>query len=294
MDNREEAAAFLRSRRDRITPEQAGLPVYGLRRVAGLRRGEVAMLAGVSVEYYTRLERGNLKGVSGSVLDAVALALRLDDTERMHLYDLARAAGGPAAHGRAARGDAASTVRPSVRRIIEGMPDLPAFVTNDRLDALAANPLGRALFAPMFANPARSPNTARFAFLAPASRRFYVDRERVTRDAVGVLRVAAGKNPHDPELIRLIGELSTRSEEFRSLWGARDVHVFRQGVKRFWHPVVGELELDHESMLLPGEDGLSVVVYSAAPGSAATDALTLLASWSAPAGREKRLDAPSG
>ncbi|PJN29177.1 helix-turn-helix domain-containing protein [Kitasatospora sp. CB02891] len=294
MDNREEAAAFLRSRRDRITPEQAGLPVYGLRRVAGLRRGEVAMLAGVSVEYYTRLERGNLKGVSGSVLDAVALALRLDDTERMHLYDLARAAGGSATQRRAARGDAASVVRPSVRRIIEGMPDLPAFVTNDRLDTLAANPLGRALFAPMFADPTRSPNTARFAFLDPASRRFYVDRERVTRDAVGVLRVAAGKNPHDPELIRLIGELSTRSEEFRSLWGARDVHVFRQGVKRFRHPVVGELELDHESMLLPGEDGLSVVVYSAAPGSAATDALTLLASWSATAGREQRLGAPSG
>ncbi|GGQ78340.1 hypothetical protein GCM10010195_37520 [Kitasatospora griseola] len=181
-----------------------------------------------------------------------------------------------------------------MRRIIEGMPDLPAFVTNDRLDALAANPLGRALFAPMFADPTRSPNTARFAFLDPASRRFYVDRERVTRDAVGVLRVAAGKNPHDPELIRLRGELSTRSEEFRSFWGARDVHVFRQGVKRFRHPVVGELELDHESMLLPGDDRLSVVVYGAAPGSAATDALTLLASWSATAGREKRLDAPSG
>ncbi|MFJ8443079.1 helix-turn-helix domain-containing protein [Kitasatospora griseola] len=294
MDNREEAAAFLRSRRDRITPELAGLPVYGLRRVAGLRRGEVAMLAGVSVEYYTRLERGHLKGVSDSVLYAVTLALRLDDTERMHLYDLARAAGGPARQGRKARDDATSAVRPSVRRIIEGMPDLPAFVTNDRLDALAANPLGRALFAPMFADPTRSPNTARFAFLDPASRRFYVDRERVARDAVGVLRVTAGKNPYDPELIRLIGELSTRSEEFRGLWGARGVHVFRQGVKRFRHPVVGELELDHESMRLPGEDGLSVVVYSAAPGSAATDALTLLASWSATAGRERRLDAPWG
>ncbi|MFJ1793309.1 hypothetical protein ACIOIL_16515 [Kitasatospora griseola] len=173
------------------------------------------------------------------------------------------------------------------------MPGLPAFVTNDRLDTRVANLLGRALFAPVFADPTRSPNIARFAFLDPASRRFHADRDRVTRDAVGVLRVAAGKNPYDPELIRLIGELSTRSEEFRGLWGARAVHVFRQGVRRFRHPVVGEPELDHESMRLPGEDGLSVVVYSAAPGSAATDALTPLASWSATAGRGRRLDAPS-
>ncbi|MGW4380463.1 helix-turn-helix transcriptional regulator [Kitasatospora sp. NPDC004531] len=284
MDNREEAAAFLRSRRDRITPEQAGLPVHGLRRVAGLRRGEVAMLAGVSVEYYTRLERGNLKGVSESVLDAVALALRLDDTERMHLYDLARAAGSTTRLRRKGV-EEGRVVRASVRRIIEGMPDLPAFVTNDRLDTLAANPLGRALFAPMFADPTGSPNTARFVFLDPAARRFYADREQVARDAVGGLRVAAGKNPFDPELTRLIGELSTRSAEFSRLWGAGDVHVFRRGVKRLRHPVVGELELDHESMRLPDENGLSVVVYSAPPGGPAADALSVLASWAATADR---------
>ncbi|MFI9787944.1 transcriptional regulator [Kitasatospora sp. NPDC051984] len=232
------------------------------------------MLAGVSVEYCTRLERGNLKGVSDSILDAVARALRLDDTERMHLYDLARAAG---PGSRARRPDAEPTVRPSALRIIEGMPNLPAFVTSDRLDTLAANPLGRALFAPMFDDPTSGANSARFAFLTPAARRFYADWERVAHDAVGVLRVAAGKNPYDPELTRLIGELSTHSEEFRTLWGGRDVHVHRKGVKRFRHPVVGELELDHERMELL--EGLAVVVYSASAHGAAADALTLPASW---------------
>ncbi|MEW2259683.1 helix-turn-helix transcriptional regulator [Streptomyces sp. NPDC047869] len=284
MDDRDEVSAFLRSRRDKITPEQAGLPVYGQRRVPGLRRGEVAMLAGVSVEYYTRLERGNLKGVSDSVLDALAQALRLDDTERMHLYDLARAAG-PAPRAQAKRRESRPVVRPSVTRIIEGMPHLPAFVKNERLDNLATNALGRALFAPMYADPTTGANSARFAFLSPAARPFYTDWERVTHESVGVLRVAAGKNPYDKELSNLIGELCTRSDIFRTMWGSHDVHVFREGTKRLRHPVVGDLELDHESMQL--EDGLSVVVYSAPPNSAAEDALKLLASWSATAGQDQ-------
>ncbi|MGW1781805.1 helix-turn-helix transcriptional regulator [Streptomyces sp. NPDC002143] len=277
MDNRAETSAFLKSRRDKITPEQAGLPVHGHRRVTGLRRNEVATLAGVSVEYYTRLERGNLSGVSDNVLDALAQALRLDDTERTHLYDLARAANTTPARVRR------RPARPSVRRIVDGMPGMPAFVKNHRFDILVANPLGRALFSEMYADPACGANTQRFLFLSPAARRFYVDWERIAEGAVGALRIEAGKNPHDRELSNLIGELSTRSDTFRVLWGARDVHVFHDGTKRLRHPVIGELELNFESMNLPDGSGLVVALYNAAPGTAAEDALKLLASWSATA-----------
>ncbi|MFJ3671440.1 helix-turn-helix transcriptional regulator [Streptomyces sp. NPDC090106] len=280
MDNRDAVSAFLRSRRERITPEQAGLPVYGQRRVPGLRRGEVATLAGVSVEYYTRLERGNLQGVSDSVLDALGRALRLDVTERMYLYDLARAAG-PAPRARTRQKAARPTVRPSVTRIVEGMPHLPAYVMNNRLDALAANPLGRALYAQMYADPTCEANVARFAFLNPVARAFYTDWDRMARFAVGALRVEAGKNPYDRELSNLIGELSTRSDAFRVMWGSHDVHVFRDTTKRLHHPLVGDLELDQETMSLPDESGLSVVVYSAPPRTASEDGLKLLANWSA-------------
>lgn len=281
MDNRDAISAFLRSRRDKITPEQAGLPTYGQRRVPGLRRGEVATLAGVSVEYYTRLERGNLQGVSDSVLDALARALRLDATERMYLYDLARAAEPAPGARRARRQEVRPAVRPSVARIIEGMPGMPAYVMNNRLDTLAANPLGRALYSEMYADAACEANVARFAFLNPAARRFYTDWERMARFAVGALRVEAAKNPYDRELSKLIGELSTRSDTFRVMWGSHDVHVFRESTKRLNHPLVGDLELDQETMSLPDESGLSVVVYSAPPETAAEDGLKLLASWSA-------------
>ncbi|MEU6911798.1 helix-turn-helix transcriptional regulator [Streptomyces olindensis] len=277
MDNRAEVSAFLKSRRDKITPEQAGLPVYGQRRVPGLRRGEVAMLAGVSVEYYTRLERGNLGGVSDSVLDALARTLRLDDTERDHLYDLARLANKGPARGR--HRPRKVTVRPSVLRIIEGLHDQPAYVRNNRMDILAANPLARALHCQAFEYEPVNP--CRFVFLDPRAQVFYRDWERVARDGVGVLRVAAAKNPYDRELHDLIGELSTRSDVFRTLWGAHDVHVYTEGTKRFRHPVVGDLELVHESLGLPGDDGLSITVYSADPGTPAADALKLLASWTA-------------
>lgn len=290
MDNRDAVSAFLRSRRDRITPEQAGLPTYGQRRVPGLRRGEIATLAGVSVEYYTRLERGSLRGVSDGVLDALAHALRLDDTERMYLYDLARAAA-PAPGARTPRRAVRPTVRPSVARIVEGMPDLPAYVMNNRLDTLIANSLGRALYSEMYADPSCGGNVARFAFLNPAARRFYTDWERMARFAVGALRVEAGRKPHDRELTHLIGELSTHSDPFRVLWGSHDVHVFRDSTKRLNHPLVGDLELDQETMSLPDESGLSVVVYSPAPHTAADDALRLLAAWSATSGQEQ--DAPS-
>ncbi len=279
MDNRAEIRDFLKSRRDKVTPQQAGLPVYGARRVAGLRRGEVAMLAGVSVEYYTRLERGSLGGVSDSVLDALAQALRLDETERTHLYDLARAAN--ATPARARRLVAARGVRPTMQRMLDAMATVPAIVRNNRFDFVAANPLGRALFSELFADPTCEANSARFSFLTSAGRDFYPDWERVARNVVGSLRVEAAKNPYDRELSNLIGELSTRSDAFRVLWGAHEVHVFREGLKRLRHPVVGVLELEHETMLLPDESGLQVAMYSASPGSPSEDALKLLASWSA-------------
>lgn len=284
MDNRAEVRDFLKSRRDKVAPEQAGLPVYGSRRVAGLRRGEVAQLAGVSVEYYTRLERGNLGGVSDGVLDALARALRLDETERTHLYYLARAANPTPARARAHRRPPASGVRPTLQRMLEAMPSVPVIVRNTRFDFVATNPLGRALFSEMFADPTLGENSARFAFLTSAGRAFHRDWERVARNIVGSLRVEAAKNPYDRELSNLIGELSTRSDDFRVLWGAQEVHVFREGLKRLRHPVVGDLELEHETLLLPDESGLQVAMYSAPPGSASEDALKLLASWNATAG----------
>lgn len=286
MDNRQEVSAFLKSRRARITPEQAGLPVYGQRRVPGLRRGEVAMLAGMSVEYYTRMERGNLAGASDSVLDALAQALRLGDTEQDHLYALARTAGSGPARGR--RRSKKATVRASVLRIVEGLHDQPAYVRNNRMDILAANPLARALHCELFATAAEPVNTCRFVFLDPRATRLYPDWERVAREGVGVLRVEVAKNPYDRELSNLIGELSTRSDTFRTMWGGQDVHVFTEGTKRFLHPAVGEMELVHETLDLPGDDGLSITVYSADPGTPAADALRLLPSWAATQQQEQQ------
>jgi len=280
MDNRDEIRAFLKTRRDKITPQQAGLPAFGDRRVKGLRRNEVAMLAGVSVEYYTRVERGNLGGVSDSVLDAISQALQLDDVERSHLYTLARAANTTPARA-ARRRPANSALRPGVQRIIDAMSTVPAMVLSTRFDVVAANSMGRALFSEMFEDPENHSNTARFLFLSPSARRFYIDWQRIANGVVGALHIEAGKNPFDRELSNLVGELSTRSEAFRVLWGAQDVHVFRDGTKRFNHPVIGELELDHESMDLGPNSGLTIAAYTAAPGTAAADGLKLLASWSA-------------
>jgi transcriptional regulator with XRE-family HTH domain len=279
VDNRAEVKAFLSSRRAKITPEQAGLHSYNRnRRVPGLRRSEVADLAGVSVEYYSQLERGNLSGVSDSVLDALARALQLDEAERAHLGDLARTAG-PAARTR--RKPPAQQVRPSVQRILDGMTEVPAFVHNGRLDVLAANPLAQALFAPVFADPARPVNHARFNFLNPRARDFWPDWERAADDSVAMLRTEAGRDPYDEALIDLVGELCTRSDDFRVRWAAHDVRLHRTGLKHFHHPVVGELHLSYEVMELPADPGLSLIVFSAEAGSPDDDALKLLASWSA-------------
>lgn len=281
MDNRDEVRAFLSSRREKVSPEQAGIPAYGNRRVAGLRRGEVAALAGVSVEYYTRLERGNLAGASENVLDAVARALRLDDTETAHLHHLARAAGPTPTRARARR-DKAPEVRPAIRRVLASMTGVPAFLRNHRFDILAANPLGMALYTPMFAANAALPvNSMRFTFLNPHAQAFYLDWAQVARSAVAALRIASAQNPDDQQLMNLIGELSMRSEPFRGWWAAQDVYVHRHGTKGFRHPAVGELELSFEALDLAGDDALTVLTYSAEPGTPSGDGLELLATWAA-------------
>lgn len=287
LDHRAEVREFLTSRRARITPEQAGLLAYGgNRRVQGLRREEVAMLAGVSVDYYIRLERGNLSGASGSVLEALARALQLDAAEQEHLFSLARSA----AKGPARRRTPPAAVRPTIQYVLDAISDAPAWVRNGRHDIVAINRMGRALYSPVLEDPRRPANTARFVYLDPAALDFFVDWDQVANDAAAMLRLEAGRTPHDRELIELVGELSTRSDIFRQRWASHDVQFHRSGRKRLRHPIVGRLDLDYESMELPAEPGLALIVYTAAPGSSTADALTMLASWSA---RPDAVDEPA-
>jgi transcriptional regulator with XRE-family HTH domain len=279
IDHHAEVREFLSSRRARITPEQAGLPAYGgNRRVKGLRREEVAMLAGVSIDYYVRMERGNLAGASESVLDALVRALQLDEAERDHLYALARAATDT---GQRRRRTPPATVRPAVQQVLDAITDAPAWVRNGRHDIVAMNRLARALYAPILANPRRPANTTRFIYLDPTAPEFFVDWDQVATTAAAVLRLEAGRNPHDRALIALVGELSTQSETFRKHWASHDVHFHRSGRKRLHHPVVGQLDLNYESMELPSEPGLFLNVYTAAPDTPTADALKMLASWAA-------------
>ncbi|MFJ3384817.1 MULTISPECIES: helix-turn-helix domain-containing protein [unclassified Curtobacterium] len=280
IDVRNEIRDFLSSRRARITPEQAGMPSFGggVRRVPGLRRHEVAMLAGVSVDYYTRLERGTLKGVSDSVLEGLAGALQLDADERTHLWDLARLANSGV---KMMHKTMPTRIRPGVQRLLDAITGAPAWVRNERGDVLAANELGRALYSPMFAGPGRPVNSARFTFLDPAARSFFVDWPRTARDSVAILRAAAVANPCEPGLVTLVGELSTRSEEFRTWWAEHDVRLHRTGKKRINHPVVGDLELDYEALDLVADPGLTMFTYSAEPGSSSERSLALLGTWAA-------------
>jgi len=279
MSNQDSVKEFLSSRRARITPDKAGLPAYGgNRRVAGLRREEVAMLAGVSVDYYNRLERGNLQGVSESVLDSISKALQLDEAEHAHLFDLARAANTTPAKRRKS---SPQKVRPSVQRMLDAMTEAPAWVRNNRHDFLAGNRLGRALYADIFTDPVRPANTARFAFLNEKAKEFWPNWDRTADDVVAMLRSEAGSNPYDRDLSDLIGELSTRSETFRVRWAAHNVRFHRTGIKRLHHSVVGDLELSYEAMELTSDPGLTFLAYTAEPGTPSADALKVLASWAA-------------
>jgi transcriptional regulator with XRE-family HTH domain len=275
-DLRGEIRQFLITRRAKITPEQAGLRFYGAnRRVPGLRREEVALLAGISIEYYTRLERGNATGVSGEVLDAIARALQLDDVERAHLTDLVKTANtARPARRRAAR----QRVRPSVQQVLDAMTGAAAFVRNGRLDVLSANQLGYALYSPVFAGSVQPVNLARFIFLDPRSTEFYRDWDGIAAASVGSLRAEAGRDPYDRALTDLVGELSTRSEEFRVRWAAHDVEYYRSGVQPFHHPVAGDLTLSYDALEIPADPGLTIIAYTAETGSPARQALDLLAS----------------
>ncbi|WP_445169233.1 helix-turn-helix transcriptional regulator [Mycolicibacterium sp. Dal123E01] len=279
-DLRADIRAFLSSRRARIPPERAGLPAYGgNRRVKGLRREEVALLAGVSVEYYVRMERGSLGGASDGVLDALASALQLDEAERDHLFHLARQSG---AHRGPRRRRPAATVRSTLQQLLDAISDAPAWICNGRYDVLAMNQLARALFSPVLTDPRRPANTARFIYLAPdVAREFFVDYHHIAGDVAAKLRMEAGRSPHDEELIALVGELATRSELFRQRWASQDVRLHRSGRKRLRHPIVGQLDLDVESLELPAEPGLHFTVYTAPAGTPTADGLALLASWAA-------------
>ncbi len=284
----ETARDFLATRRAKITPEQAGLTLYGgNRRVPGLRREEVAILAGVSVDYYTRLEKGHLAGVSDSVLDAIASALQLDEAERLYLFDLARHANasGRPAHRTTPR-QPRRRVRPTVQAILDSMTDVAAFVRNGRLDILGTNALGRALYSPVFDSPTRTsdvspPNIARFGFLDPAARDYFPAYDESCHTSVQLLRAEAGRDPHNKDLTDLVGELSTRSEDFRTRWAAHDVRLHRTGRKSFDHPVVGRLDLAFEAMDLTADSGLTLTAYTAEPDSPSAERLKLLASWAA-------------
>jgi transcriptional regulator with XRE-family HTH domain len=295
VDNRKDLREFLASRRAKVTPQQAGLPTYGgHRRVPGLRREEVALLAGVSVEYYTRFERGNAQGVSDSVLEALVRALQLNEAERAHLFDLARAASSTA---RTRRRPAQQRVRPGVQQLLDAMTDVPAFVQNGRLDLLAANTLGRALYADLYdgdlGGPAgRPPNHARFTFLDPRAVDFYPDWNKAAGDGVALLRTEAGRNPDDRVLTELIGELTTRSSTFSALWATHNVRWHTTGTKHFHHRVVGDLSLAYEGLELTADPGQLLITYTAEPGSPSQQALRFLASWAtsdepAPATREE-------
>lgn len=283
MDNRAEVREFLSTRRAKLTPADVGLPDVGPRRVPGLRRGEVAALAGVSIEYYSRLERGAVAGVSASVLDAIARALRLDDAERAHLFHLAQAADGTSEMLRPRRRTRKVwTPRPALSWVLATITGGPALIRNGRMDLLATNHLGRAMHSSLYGNAGgQVPNFARFTFLDDDAHRFYPEWDTAADTVVAILRTEAGRDPRDPQMHDLVGELATRSDEFRRRWSSHDVRFHAAGTKRFHHTAVGDLELAYESVDMLSDPGLSLTIYAAEPASRTAEALALLASWAA-------------
>lgn len=281
MDIRNDIREFLTSRRARLTPADVGLPDFGgRRRVEGLRREEVALVAGMSVEYYVRLERGHAAGVSEAVLAGIARALQLDEAELNHLHDLVRAANDGAAPSRRRPRSRTQTVRPGMQQLLDAMHEIPAIVQNGRLDLIGANAIGRALFAEMLEGRHKPANFARYLFLDPRAPRFYRHWDDSAEQIVALLRSEAGRNPRDRELSELVGELATCSDPFRTLWASHDVREHRTGTKAVTHPLVGDLDLSFEALDVSTERGLQFIAFSAEPGSATSDALRLLANWS--------------
>ncbi len=280
MDNQVEVREFLVSRRQRITPEQVGLPSGGNRRVLGLRRSEVATLAGMSVEYYTKLERGNIGGASPEVLESLARALQLDDAERTHLFDLALATH-PVARPRKRRPSKGWAANPGLQWALDGFTAGPAFVRNGRMDVLAVNSLARAFYTELYDLPGQPANIARHMFLDSRARAFYPDWDAFADVTIAILRTEAARDPHNKDLHDLIGELSTRCDEFRSRWAKHLVRHHGSGFKTFHHPVVGEITVAYEGMDLEAHHGLTLTFYTPEPGSPSQEAMRLLASWAA-------------
>lgn len=279
MDPRSEISSFLTSRRARISPEDAGVPRYGgARRVLGLRREEVAHLAGVSADYYARLERGKISGASRDVLDAVARALQLDEDERRHLFDLVKIT-----QRRAPRTKRSTRtgVRPGIQQVLDSI-ETPALVQNARLDRLAFNRIGRALHSLPADGSKDRYNYATWLFLDPAAPRFHRDVDVAKHDVVALLRAASAQDPYDRELVEIVGTLTTRSEEFSALWASHDVLRHRSGAKLLTHPDVGDLEFGYESFELSTDPGLVMLVFTVEAGSRTAEAMRLLGSWAAP------------
>jgi transcriptional regulator with XRE-family HTH domain len=267
-----EVGGFLRSRRARIRPEEVGLPALGRRRVPGLRREEVAQLAGVSVDYYIRLEQGRGTSVSDAVLDAVARVLRLDETEQAYLRTVARP-------GRQRRQPARTPrVRPGVQRLLDGMERDPALVLGRRMEVLAWNALCDAVNGFSRMAPAER-IMPRQVFLAPGARELFPEWAAVAAQTVAQLRLNAGRYADDPDLCALVGELSVKSEDFRRLWADHEVRECAYGVKKVRHPVAGLLTLPYETLTIPTDPDQTIVVYTPEPGSETAERLALLGSW---------------
>ncbi|KOV74923.1 XRE family transcriptional regulator [Streptomyces sp. AS58] len=272
-DDNKALSDFLRSRRARVTPEQVGVTPGGGRRVPGLRREEVALSAGLSVDYYIRLERGRAANVSEAVLEAVARALRLDDAERAHLFNLAR----PQSAVGVSRSPVLRRVRPGAYALLEALRDAPAMILGHRLDILALNLMARAVFVDFEAVPARERNLVRFMFLDPAARELFTDWDKAARMVVKGLHLYAGQYPNDPQLAKLIDQLS--DEDFHRWWAAHDVEEFSHGTRRYWHPLLGEVTLNYENLIFPGDSGQWLSLNMPEPGSQTSEALRFLADW---------------
>lgn len=283
MDRAQQLSEFLKTRRARLSPDEVSTGAFGgQRRVPGLRREELALLAGVSVDYYTRLEQGRARNVSPDILNAVADALRLDPDERTHLHNLAKPASARKRPSRPQR------VGPEMRQALDALTTVPAYIIGRRLDILAWNDLARLLVADFPALPATERNMARLVFLDETAKDLYPDWETKARDTVSNLRLDAGRHPDDPQLASLVGELSLHSADFRQLWADHTVRGRTRGRKRFIHPQLGELVLDYVAMRAPDDPDMTVMIYSAPPGSDAATSLHLLASLTAPTTHDKR------
>ncbi|MFE0631517.1 helix-turn-helix transcriptional regulator [Streptomyces sp. NPDC058864] len=271
-DNKE-LSDFLRSRRARVTPEQAGVTPGTSRRVPGLRREEVALSAGLSADYYIRLERGRVANASEAVLEAVARALRLDDVERAHLFALAR----PQSVASVSRPLHPRRVRPGAYALLEVLRDTPAMILDGRMDVLALNAMARAIFADFESMPICERNLARFMFLDPVARELFVEWDMAARMVVTGLHLYAGRRPNDPQLTELVDGLSVADADFRRWWAAHDVEAFSHGTRHYRHPVVGEFTLNYETLIFPGDPDQWLFVSTAEPGSPSFAALRALA-----------------